>query len=192
MWIKEFGEIKKNACLFTKSVYKALCFVFLFMCDNLLLQKCAQSLCENTVILCVNLIDPINSHKIHWLHKIETIEEWKYIIWFQLKVHDLQPLHPTNNNNFKQYEPSSKFKPSYHRSGQSHHQLHSGGRVYYSSSAASYRTGYYGNQQAGNTAGSAASSYRYYRSSSASRNTETEDNSGKDQANERGSVKQTA
>jgi len=29
-----------------------------FLCDNLLLQKNLQSLCENTVFLCVNLIDP--------------------------------------------------------------------------------------------------------------------------------------
>ena len=29
-----------------------------FLCDNLLLQKNTQSLCENTVFLCVNLIDP--------------------------------------------------------------------------------------------------------------------------------------
>ncbi len=31
---------------------------FYFLCDNLLLQKCVQSLCEITVFLCVNLIDP--------------------------------------------------------------------------------------------------------------------------------------
>ena len=31
---------------------------FSFLCDNLLLQKRVQSLCSNTVILCVNLIDP--------------------------------------------------------------------------------------------------------------------------------------
>ena len=30
-----------------------------FLCDNLLLQKNVQSLCENTVFLCVNLIDPL-------------------------------------------------------------------------------------------------------------------------------------
>ena len=49
--------------LFTKSVCKSLCFVFLsFLCDNLLLQKCVQSLCEMTVFLCVNLIDPAFNH----------------------------------------------------------------------------------------------------------------------------------
>ena len=58
--IKAFGKIKKFVCLFTKYVRKALCFVFLFFLrDNLILQKCLQSLCENTVILCVNLIHPI-------------------------------------------------------------------------------------------------------------------------------------
>jgi len=31
---------------------------FSFLCDNLLLQKCVQSLSEITVFLCVNLIDP--------------------------------------------------------------------------------------------------------------------------------------
>ena len=31
---------------------------FYFLCDILLLQKCVQSLCEITVFLCVNLIDP--------------------------------------------------------------------------------------------------------------------------------------
>jgi len=31
------------------------------LCDNLLLQKNEQSLCENTVFLCVNLIDPDGS-----------------------------------------------------------------------------------------------------------------------------------
>ena len=46
-------------CQFTKSVWKALCLVFLvFLCDNLLLQKNVPSLCENTVFLCVNLIEP--------------------------------------------------------------------------------------------------------------------------------------
>jgi len=30
------------------------------LCDNLLLQKNVQSLCENTVFLCVNPIDPFN------------------------------------------------------------------------------------------------------------------------------------
>jgi len=37
--------------------HSALSF-FSFLCDNLLLQTCAQSLCEITVFLCLNLIDP--------------------------------------------------------------------------------------------------------------------------------------
>ena len=58
MWIKAFGKIKKIVCLcFIKYVCKALCFVS-FLWDNLLLQKILQILCENTIILCVNLIDP--------------------------------------------------------------------------------------------------------------------------------------
>ena len=35
------------------------------MCDNLLLQKNIQSLCENTVFLCVNLIDPSHNEKFY-------------------------------------------------------------------------------------------------------------------------------
>ncbi len=35
-----------------------------FFCDNLLLQKFVQSLCENTFILCVNIIDPLSSGNI--------------------------------------------------------------------------------------------------------------------------------
>ena len=39
---------------------------FSFLCDNLLLQKCAQRLCENTIILCVNLIErPENSKEFY-------------------------------------------------------------------------------------------------------------------------------
>ncbi len=45
-----------NLCAYV--LCKALCFVFFsFLCDYLLLQKFVQSLCGNTVILCVNLVD---------------------------------------------------------------------------------------------------------------------------------------
>jgi len=68
-------------------VCKSLCFVFLsFLCDNLLLQKCVQSLCEITVFLCVNLIDPLESilHEI-WCVFFSIRPFLRYIIF--LKEH---------------------------------------------------------------------------------------------------------
>ena len=55
-------ENKKNLCFYLQNLcvnHSALSFLS-FLCDNLLLQKCSQSLCEMTVFLCVNLIDPSN------------------------------------------------------------------------------------------------------------------------------------
>ena len=39
-------------------VNHAVLSFFSFLCENLLLEKCAQSLCEMTAFLCANLIDP--------------------------------------------------------------------------------------------------------------------------------------
>ena len=42
-------------------MYKLYKIKKFYLCDNLLLQKNIQSLCENTVFLCVNLIDPLST-----------------------------------------------------------------------------------------------------------------------------------
>ena len=57
------------------------CLSFLFVCDNLLLQKRAQSLCEMTVFLCVNLIDPNNNNNTnhqHGNHSFDNLSEIGY------------------------------------------------------------------------------------------------------------------
>ena len=54
------AKIKKKLCAYLLNLcVKHSFFSFFFLCDNLLLQRCVQSLCENTIILCVYLIDPI-------------------------------------------------------------------------------------------------------------------------------------
>ncbi len=59
MLIKAFVKIKKLCFyLLNLCVNHSVLSFFSFLCDNLLLKKCVQSLCEITVFLCVNLIDP--------------------------------------------------------------------------------------------------------------------------------------
>ena len=48
--------------LLNRCVNHSVLSFFSFLCDNLLLQKCVQSLCEITVFLCVNLIDPASNN----------------------------------------------------------------------------------------------------------------------------------
>ena len=61
MLIKAFGKIKKKTVFFfllNLCVNHSVLSFFSFLCENLLLQKRVQSLCEITVFLCANLIDP--------------------------------------------------------------------------------------------------------------------------------------
>jgi hypothetical protein len=61
-----------------------------FLCDNLLLQKNVQSLCENTVFLCVNLIDPNPEstlfNNIHILHTFKAINIFDFLKILNLKT----------------------------------------------------------------------------------------------------------
>ncbi len=67
--------------------------LFYFLCDNLLLQKCVQSLCNENVILCVNLIVPITFHLIsitfHLIFKVISmiIFNFKYYLYVNFKLY---------------------------------------------------------------------------------------------------------
>jgi len=74
---KAFGKIKKSCFyLLNLCANHAVLSFFSFLCDNLLLQKCVQSLCEMTVFLCVNLIDPSKPHRPMTTTSMRTRAQW--------------------------------------------------------------------------------------------------------------------
>jgi len=93
--IKAFGKIKKKLCFYLLNLcvnHSVLSF-FSFLCDNLLLQKCVKSLCEITVFLCVNLIDP----ETKWWYKKVTMTTG--LFFFILMEHRLGTWVIKNGNN---------------------------------------------------------------------------------------------
>ena len=88
-------------------VSHSVLFFFSFLCDNLLLQKCVQNLCEITVFLCVNLIDPYFRYQgttLLWT-SIQSPRPRIHISFPQMlrlycvQIPSNQPVHQTDHNN---------------------------------------------------------------------------------------------